>query len=298
MSWSSTMRPSIAASTPTGATGRRRSSRAFRAIRSANGSMRTATATTTCSKSRPATSRARAPRPDRHADPCRQPVDRQGAHLLRQGRSGELLHDEITLIDHAFTRPWTVLKTYRRDPGKYPIHAEEDCAAATANMLIGNELYYLSADRELMPTRKDQPPPDLSVFQGGRPVAVWQSGGRPLVGRIRTETTMRYRSGVSRLLSGFAVLACARVTASEGRAWDESKYPDLKASGARIGDPTRFDRARVRGLAQQAPLTPEYQALFGRASRIRPPAERGWRRPIAVFHRACRGSRTATARWR
>jgi hypothetical protein len=25
----------------------------------------------------------------------------------------EFLHDEITLIDHAFTRPWTVLKTYR-----------------------------------------------------------------------------------------------------------------------------------------------------------------------------------------
>jgi hypothetical protein len=23
-----------------------------------------------------------------------------------------LLHDEITLEDHAFTRPWTVLKTY------------------------------------------------------------------------------------------------------------------------------------------------------------------------------------------
>ena len=26
-----------------------------------------------------------------------------------------ILHDEITLIDHAFTRPWTVLKTYRRN---------------------------------------------------------------------------------------------------------------------------------------------------------------------------------------
>ena len=36
-------------------------------------------------------------------------------------------------------------------------------------MLIGNELYYLSADRQLMPTRKQQPPPDLRYFnQSGK----------------------------------------------------------------------------------------------------------------------------------
>jgi len=78
------------------------------------------------------------------------------------------LHDEITLIDHAYTRPWTVLKSYRRDPGEYPNHSQEDCALATANMMIGKELYYLSPDRELMPTRKGQPPPDLSHFKTDR----------------------------------------------------------------------------------------------------------------------------------
>ena len=52
----------------------------------------------------------------------------------------------------------------RRDPAKYPIHTEQDCTGTTANMLIGKELYYLSADRELMPTRKNQPPPDLRYF--------------------------------------------------------------------------------------------------------------------------------------
>ena len=76
----------------------------------------------------------------------------------------KLLHDEITLIDNAFTRPWTVLKNYRRDPAKYPIHAEQDCAGTTANILIGKELYYLSAERLLMPTRKNQPPPDPRYF--------------------------------------------------------------------------------------------------------------------------------------
>ena len=39
----------------------------------------------------------------------------------------KLLHDEITLIDHAFTRPWTVLKTYRRSPAKFPIWTEQSC---------------------------------------------------------------------------------------------------------------------------------------------------------------------------
>jgi hypothetical protein len=75
-----------------------------------------------------------------------------------------LLHNEITLIDNAFTRPWTVLKNYRRDAGKYPRHTRQDCSGTTANILIGKELYYLSADRKLMPTRKDQPPPDVRHF--------------------------------------------------------------------------------------------------------------------------------------
>jgi hypothetical protein len=77
----------------------------------------------------------------------------------------DFLHDEITLFDHAFTRPWTVLKTFRRDPAKYPAWREENCPAVTANVQIGKELYYLSADRDLMPTRKDQPPPDLRYFK-------------------------------------------------------------------------------------------------------------------------------------
>jgi hypothetical protein len=79
-----------------------------------------------------------------------------------------VLHDQITLIDHAFTRPWTILKTYRKSPVKFPSWTEQVCVGTTANQLIGNELYYLSADRELMPTRRDQPPPDLRYFHQPR----------------------------------------------------------------------------------------------------------------------------------
>jgi hypothetical protein len=74
------------------------------------------------------------------------------------------LHDEITLIDHAFTRPWTVLKNYRRVTTRFPDRTEQDCAGENANLQIGKELYYLGAARELMPTRRNQPPPDLKYF--------------------------------------------------------------------------------------------------------------------------------------
>jgi hypothetical protein len=50
----------------------------------------------------------------------------------------------------------------------------------------------------------------------------------------------------------------------DARAWDDSKYPDLKGQWRRTesGDPTRFDPGKPAGLGQQAPLTPEYQARY------------------------------------
>lgn len=77
----------------------------------------------------------------------------------------KLLHDEITLIDHALTRPWTVLKTFRRNAAKYPIWDEQNCPSTTRLLKIGNELYFKGANDILLPTRKDQPPPDLRYFK-------------------------------------------------------------------------------------------------------------------------------------
>jgi len=39
------------------------------------------------------------------------------------------------------------------------------CAENNLQVRIGDEYYYFSADHLLMPTRKDQPPPDLKYFQ-------------------------------------------------------------------------------------------------------------------------------------
>jgi hypothetical protein len=74
----------------------------------------------------------------------------------------DLLHDEITSIDHALTRPWTVMKTYRRD--RRELWQDYNCSEANNHVMIGNERYFLSGDGLLMPTRKDQPPPDLRYF--------------------------------------------------------------------------------------------------------------------------------------
>ena len=76
-----------------------------------------------------------------------------------------ILHDVITVIDHALTRPWTVDKTYRRDPNPRPNWREFYCVEGNVHIVIGNENYYLSADGKLMPAKKNQEPPDLSYFK-------------------------------------------------------------------------------------------------------------------------------------
>jgi hypothetical protein len=88
--------------------------------------------------------------------------------IYRDKAVPDFLHDEITLFDHALTRPWSVFKTYRRNPDPHPVWREENCPGTTVLQKIGNELYFKGADGDLMPTRKDQPPPDLRYFTQSR----------------------------------------------------------------------------------------------------------------------------------
>ncbi len=77
-----------------------------------------------------------------------------------------LLHNEITTIDNALTRPWTVIKDYRRTPTNQPIWWYETvCSENNVHVSIGKENYFLSGDGLLMPAKKDQPPPDLRYFK-------------------------------------------------------------------------------------------------------------------------------------
>src|SRR6267154_4745858 len=68
-----------------------------------------------------------------------------------------LLHDDITTIDHALTRPWVVDKAYRRVATGKPIwFGHSVCGEGNAHVGIGKEVYYLSAEGMLMPAMKDQ----------------------------------------------------------------------------------------------------------------------------------------------
>ena len=75
-----------------------------------------------------------------------------------------ILHNLITVIDHALTRPWTVDKTYRRNTNPRPAWREFYCIEGNVNVVIGKENYFLSAEGLLMPAKKDQAPPDLRYF--------------------------------------------------------------------------------------------------------------------------------------
>jgi hypothetical protein len=76
-----------------------------------------------------------------------------------------ILHNEVTVFDHALTRPWSVDKTFRRNPNPRPRWNETSCVEGNNQVVLGNEHYFLSADGLLMPTKKDQPPPDLRYFK-------------------------------------------------------------------------------------------------------------------------------------
>ena len=76
----------------------------------------------------------------------------------------EVMHNIITIIDHAFARPWTVDKRYRHLDNV--IWFEDNCNENNHHIVIGKQNYYTSADGYLMPARKDQAPPDLKYFKG------------------------------------------------------------------------------------------------------------------------------------
>jgi hypothetical protein len=78
---------------------------------------------------------------------------------------GNLLHNEMTVIDNALTRPWTVHKKYSRDKAEFPVWPEDICPEGNGIVRIGVENYFLSGEGHLMPTRKGQEPPDLRYFK-------------------------------------------------------------------------------------------------------------------------------------
>jgi hypothetical protein len=75
-----------------------------------------------------------------------------------------LLHDEITVTDHALARPWTVTKNYRRTLDPQADWPEYVCNERIPLLRVGDDYYKIGQDGALMPTRAGQAPPDLRYF--------------------------------------------------------------------------------------------------------------------------------------
>ena len=83
--------------------------------------------------------------------------------FFRDKNDKNILHDVITVYDHALTRPWTVDKTYRHGNKKYPNWSRTSCIEGNDWVTIGKE-YYMVTDGYLVPSYKGQQPPDPKYF--------------------------------------------------------------------------------------------------------------------------------------
>ena len=96
---------------------------------------------------------------------------------------------------------------------------------------------------------------------------------------------MRYRG----LVGVVAFSAALLVKLASASAQDETKYPDLRGQWTAVGGSIKYVPDKPRALGQEAPLTPEYQAIF--EANLRDMAEGGTRhrtRPSGAFRPGCR----------
>jgi hypothetical protein len=90
-----------------------------------------------------------------------------------------LLNGEITTIDNAFTRPWTVTKFFMRQPSSRS--GDQVCAENNAHVFIGGQDYFVGADGLLTPVRKAEPPTcGISISRGSDDNA-FKVGGRKFI---------------------------------------------------------------------------------------------------------------------
>jgi hypothetical protein len=75
----------------------------------------------------------------------------------------DIMHNEITTMDHAFTHPWAVSRFYRRVHNGRP--QEYNCAEDNRWVVLGGWTYITDGNGYLMPIQKDEPPPDPKLFQ-------------------------------------------------------------------------------------------------------------------------------------
>ena len=83
----------------------------------------------------------------RHYDAAGLPLHHDNQSIFRERfwldpADKNILHDEITVIDHALTRPWTMVRDLRRNPNRQPSWKEFICAENNPYVAIGDETYF------------------------------------------------------------------------------------------------------------------------------------------------------------
>src|SRR5262249_22532347 len=164
----------------------------------------------------------------------------------------DILHDEVITIDSALTRPWTVRRSYTRS--HHVVWPQNICAEDNHHAEIGKESYFVSDDGYLMPTRKDQPPPDLRLFgaaakcvsrQAAPAIQAREPIGRASISsngkRLRLETAPR-RGG-----------ARHRQIATEQGTRDRRTNPLQQQSHRAAAPAPRIRWSRNRGKSESSP---------------------------------------------
>jgi hypothetical protein len=104
-------------------------------------------------------------------DPSGIPLNTDNRTVVRERifldkADANVLRDEITTIDNALIRPWTVMRSYLRF--RDTSWVESICPESNNYVFIEGETYLKGVDGKLTPSRKDQPPPDLRHFDRPR----------------------------------------------------------------------------------------------------------------------------------
>jgi hypothetical protein len=89
-----------------------------------------------------------------------------GEKIYADMTNPDILHDEITTVDHALTRPWTVTRSYSRAGQQTLLDwSEHLCIEDAGRVEIEEQIYKVSPEGLLMPIHKGQKAPDLGYFK-------------------------------------------------------------------------------------------------------------------------------------
>jgi hypothetical protein len=104
-------------------------------------------------------------------DPSGIPLHKDNQSIIKERISLDkadpnVLRDQITVVDHAFTKPWTVTRSFHREAKT--VWTEHSCGENNDWVFIEGESYMVDIDGKLAPSRKGQPPPDMRHFEGAK----------------------------------------------------------------------------------------------------------------------------------